>query len=280
MSRQPVPQARVQNDSAATDERSAGLSRRTFAKGLAWSTPVIAAAAAAPIAAAATGANCVATLTTGNAAAYTYSRLSATSAVFTWSDLFGDGKDFTLTLTAASMGNFNNMAINTANNLVLDSGQQGGEAVPSVRLSLDTLTHANTGGGEQVTVSFALGGTALAVEDLSYKIKDIDGFPAQDGNGGAERVSVSQGAGTIANSTWVQGTGTAADRWRLQTSVPFPYEVVPSSDAGNINMTVASTSAFTLDFIVNNSGRGGTDFPNQNIWIGPFAFTVTNPDCV
>ena len=252
-----------------------GLSRRSVVKGAAWSLPVIAAAVATPLAAAST-VNCTVAVTTATA---TYSRLSATSAVFTWTDLFGDGKDFTLTLTAVPNGAAN-MAINTTNNLVLDSSTQGNEALPSVRLSLDTLNLNNAGGGERVTFSFALGGVTTIVENLTYKIKDIDGFQADDGLGGTERVYLSAGAGAgTYNSDWITGQGTGANPWRPSTTAPN-VEVVPTNTGGNIAVTAATVGAFDLTFVGNNSGRAGTDRPIQNIWVGPFSFTAVNPECL
>lgn len=118
-----------------------GLSRRTVVQGAAWALPVIAAAVATPLAAASVA--CTAGLSTTTAS---YTRLSATSAVFTWVDVFGDGKDLTLTLSAVPNG-ANNMTINQTNNLLLDSTTQGGEAQPSVHLALDTADLRNIGGG-------------------------------------------------------------------------------------------------------------------------------------
>ncbi|WP_417505438.1 hypothetical protein [Microbacterium sp.] len=252
-----------------------GMSRRTIVKGAAWSLPVIAAAVATPLAAASTT-NCTATVSTSTA---TYTRLSATSSVFTWADLFGDGKDFTLTLSAVPNGAAN-MTINTTNNLVLDSSTQGNEALPSVRLSLDTVNLDNIGGGERVTFSFALDGVPSIVENLTYKIKDIDGFQALDGLGGAERVYLSAGAGTgVYNSDWIRGQGTSANPWRPFTGAPN-VEVIPTNTGGNIAVTAATVGAFDLTFVANNSGRAGTDRPNQNIWVGPFSFTAVNPACL
>lgn len=248
-----------------------GLSRRSVVRGAAWSLPVMAAALATPMAAAST--TCTATISTSTAA---YSRLSATSAVFTWGDVFGDGKDLTLTLTAVPNG-ASNMTINQANNFLLDSAPQGGEAQPSVRLSLDTADLRNIGGGERVTFSFALDGISTTVENLSYKIKDIDGVQAADGLGGAERVYVSDGTGTY-NTDWIRGQGTGANAWRPFTGAPNA-EVAPTSAAGNVSVTVAATSAFDLTFAANNSGRALGDRPNQNIWVGPFTFTALNPAC-
>lgn len=252
-----------------------GLSRRAVVKGAAWSLPVIAAAVATPLAAASTT-NCTAVINTSTA---TYSRLSATSAVFTWTDLFGDGKDFTLTLSAVPNGAAN-MTINTTNNFVLDSGTQGNESLPSVRLSLDTVNLNNVGGGERVTFSFALDGVPTIVENLTYKIKDIDGFQAVDGLGGAERVYLSAGAGSgTYNTDWIRGQGTSANPWRLFTGAPN-VEVIPTNPGGNISVSAPSIGAFDLTFVANNSGREGTDRPNQNIWVGPFSFTAVNPACL
>ncbi|MEV4669063.1 hypothetical protein [Microbacterium sp. LWO12-1.2] len=248
-----------------------GLSRRTVVQGAAWSLPVIAAAVSTPIAAASL--LCTAAISTTTA---TYTRLSATSAVFTWANLFGDGKDFTLTLTAVPNG-ATNMTINSTNNFVLDSGTQGGEAQPSVRLSLDTADLRNIGGGERVTFSFALDGAPATVDTLSYKIKDIDGFQAVDGLGGAERVYVSEGTGTY-NTDWIRGQGTSANPWRPFTGSPN-VEVIPTSAAGNVTVTAPAVSAFDLTFVANNSGRAVGDRPNQNIWVGPFSFTALNPAC-
>ncbi|WP_139256859.1 hypothetical protein [Herbiconiux ginsengi] len=250
---------------------NSGLSRRAVIQGAAWSLPVVALAVATPTAAASTV--CTATISTTTAA---YSRLSATSALFTWVAPFGDGKDLTLMLTAENNG-ASNMTINTTNNLVLDSSTQGGEAQASVRLSLDTADLRNIGGGERVTFNFALDGVPTTVNDLSYKIKDIDGVQALDNRGGAERVYLSEGAGTY-NATWIQGQGTGSDPWRPSTGSPNP-EVAPASAAGNVAVTVASVSAFSLTFIANNSGRAVGDRPNQNIWVGPFTFTALNPAC-
>lgn len=246
---------------------SHGLSRRTIVKSAAWSIPVVAAAAATPMSAASTA--CTKVLSTETAA---YVRADATAAQFTWTNVFGDGKDLTLTLGAAHIG-VAEIGINTASNLVQDVDMHGGEAKASVHLALSTLGLINNGGGERVTFAFALGGAATTVANLSYKIKDIDGFMALDGNGGAERVSVTAGTGTY-DSNWLQGAGTGTNRWRLSTSAPN-VEVDASSSAGNVNVTAASVSAFSLDFIVNNSGRSANDRPPQNIWVGPFTFEVS-----
>lgn len=257
------------NDAEVPESR--GLTRRAVVHGAAWSLPVIAAAAATPIAAASL--LCTAAISTTTAA---YSRLSATSAVFTWANVFGDGKDLTLTLTAVPNG-ATNMTINPTNNFVLDSGTQGGEAQPSVRLSLDTVDLRNIGGGERVTFSFALDGVPAPVDGLTYKIKDIDGFQAVDGLGGAERVYLSEGTGTY-NAAWIRGQGTSANPWRPFTGTPN-VEVIPSNAAGNVNVTMPPVSAFDLTFVANNSGRAVGDRPNQNIWIGPLSFTALNPAC-
>jgi len=259
-----------ENDTTA---QVGGLSRRSVVKGAAWSLPVIAAAVATPLAAASV--QCTATISTSTA---TYSRLSATSSVFTWGDVFGDGKDLTLTLTTVPNG-ASNMTINQANNFVLDSSQQGGEAEPSVRLSLDTADLRNIGGGQRVTFSFALDGVPTTVENLSYKIKDIDGMQAVDGLGGAERVYLSDGAGTgTYNTDWIRGQGTGTNPWRPFTGSPNA-EVAPGSAAGNVDVTAPSASAFSLTFAANNSGRAPGERPNQNIWVGPFSFTALNPAC-
>ena len=258
-------------ETTAHPNRAGGITRRTIVKGAAWSVPVIAAAAGAPIAAASVA--CTATVSTRTA---TYARLSATSAVFTWTGLFGSGQDLTLTLTAAPNG-ATNMTINPTNNLLLDASTQGGEAEPSVRLSLDTADLRNVGGGERVTFTFALAGAPLSVDALSYKIKDIDGVQAADGLGGAERVYLSDGTGTY-DPNWVRGQGTGANPWRPFTGSPNA-EVTPTSSAGNVAVALGSASAFSLTFVANNSGRAVGDRPNQNIWIGPFTFTATNPAC-
>ncbi|WP_307362413.1 hypothetical protein [Microbacterium murale] len=242
-------------------------------KGAAWSLPVIAAAISTPLAAASTAA-CSASLTTSTA---TYARLSTTASVFTWTDVFGDGKDLTLTLAAVHNG-VSNMTINSTNNLTLDSSLRGGETEPSVWLALDTADLRNIGGGERVTFSFALDGAPVTVNDLTYKIKDVDGMLAQDGRGGAERVSVSSGTGAY-NSAWIQGAGTGVDPWRLNTSVPT-VEVANGSSDGNVSVTATAISAFDLTFIANNSGRAIGERPPQNIWIGPLVFTAVNPACI
>lgn len=246
---------------------SRAVSRRTIVKSAAWSIPVVAAAAAAPMSAAST--SCTKHLSTATAA---YVRASATASQFTWTNPFGDGKDLTLTLSAVHAG-VPQMAINTANNLVQDVDMHGGEAVPSVHLALDTLGLVNNGGGETVTFAFALGGAATTVQNLQYKIKDIDGFMALDGNGGAERVSVTAGTGTY-DPVWLQGNGTPSNRWRLSTGAPN-VEVDAASSAGNVAVTAASVASFSLDFIVNNSGRAANDRPPQNIWVGPFTFDIS-----
>jgi len=248
---------------------SHGLSRRTIVKSAAWSIPVVAAAAATPMSAA-SGA-CTLNLSTETAA---YARVDATAAQFTWTNPFGDGKDLTLSLGAAHIG-VPEMDINTAANLVQDFDMHGGEAKASVHLALNTLGLVNNGGGERVTFAFALGGAATTVDNLSYKIKDIDGFQAADGNGGAERVSVTAGTGTY-DPAWITGSGVPTDRWRLTPSIPNANSDVPaSSSVGNVGVSAGSVSSFSLDFIVNNSGRSANDRPPQNIWVGPFTFAVS-----
>ncbi|WP_165808057.1 hypothetical protein [Microbacterium sp. TPD7012] len=233
--------------------------------------PVIAAAVATPLTAASVA--CTAALSTSTAV---YSRLSGTSSLFTWVDVFGDGKDLTLTLSAVPNG-ASNMTINQTNNLRLDSATVGGEAQPSVHLALDTADLRNLGGGQRVTFSFALDGVATTVSDLGYTIKDIDGVQALDGLGGAERVYVSEGTGTY-NSDWIRGQGTGTNAWRPFTGSPNP-EVAPTSAAGNVRVTASGVSAFDLTFVANNSGRALGERPPQNIWIGPLTFTALNPVC-
>lgn len=258
-------------DNEATVSTKA-VSRRTVVQAAAWSLPVIAAAATIPMAAASV--NCVATVSSATAS---YAKLSATSAVFTWTNIFGDGKDLTLTLVSVPNG-ATNMTINQTNNFVLDPAMQGGEAQPSVRLSMDTVDLRNIAGGQRVTFSFAFDGAPTTVDALSYTIKDIDGVQALDGLGGAERVYLSEGTGTY-NSDWIRGQGTGANPWRPFTGAPNS-EVIPSSGAGNVAVSLPQASAFSLTFVANNSGRSINDRPNQNIWVGPFSFTAVNPACV
>lgn len=249
---------------------SNGVSRRTIVKGAAWSIPILAVTAAVPTAAA-SGA-CTKHLSTTTAA---YARASALAAQFVWTNVFGDGKDLTLALTASAAGWPGVMEINQTENLVLDTDMHGGEAQPSVHLALQTLTLQNTGGGEKVTFAFALGGTATTVSNLAYTIKDIDGFQALDGKGGAERVFVSGGSGTY-DPAWIAGSGTDADRWRLAPTIPnVDADIDGSSSNGNVDVSAGSVSSFDLTFLANNSGRPANDRPPQNIWIGPLTFDIS-----
>src|SRR5690242_13667152 len=120
----PRSAARVDQSVDSSIGDSKAVSRRAVTKGIVWSVPVVAAAAAVPMAVASTG--CTPVSFTSQAAAFT--RNSATSAMFTWVDALGDGRDLTLTFSAVYTGQNNppNMAINTTSNLTLDTALQGG----------------------------------------------------------------------------------------------------------------------------------------------------------
>ncbi|MGB4137279.1 MAG: hypothetical protein WA971_11995 [Microbacterium sp.] len=58
-----------------------------------------------------------------------------------------------------------------------------------------------------MTFTITLGGTAVSVMRLTYKIKDIDGLMAWDGRGSGERLHVSAGYARppIPPGSWVRG---------------------------------------------------------------------------
>lgn len=262
---------------AAEGDGQGQLSRRTVTRAMAWSVPVVALTAATPLAAASTVCTTVISSTTA-----VYTRVSSLLSRFTWTNLFGDGKDLTLTFGATHTGD-PNILIEHSANLLLDSAMHGGEALPSVRFALDTQNFANVAGGETVTFSFAYDSMPITVENLMFKIKDIDGKRADSPDlTGAERVSITGGGvGTIVNPAVLRGNGTGGDRWRLRQAYAEANDglVDDSSTDGNVDVVYAATSQFTMDFVANNSGRSPGDDPTQNIWVGPFTFTVNNPAC-
>lgn len=158
-------------------------SRRAVVRGVAWTVPVVAAAATAP--------------------AYAASYCPAVT--LTWTD-YTVGSQFTsatvsgITVTLTSSG-----ANTAANNRTISSTQTGGQS-SNLRLYSTTSTSPQT-----ATFSFSRNGVPINVINLQFSLLDIDSGLNPDGSTAwYDQVSVGTTgySGGIVNSTYVIGNGT------------------------------------------------------------------------
>lgn len=104
-------------------------------------------------------------------------------------------------------------------------------------------------------------------------------FNNTSSNSGAERVRVSSPStitGTVANSSYLTGTGTIADGWRRRpNSTPNLLDLSNTSNAGNVALSSPALSSFTVGFrLLDNTS---TPPANYNIWLTPIMFTLLCP---
>lgn len=257
------------------------VTRRAVALGAAWSAPAILLATAAPAQAASLPA-CKPVQLIADWSSASYVRTSATTGTYTWLNPLGNGSIpvLTLTVTATVIGpTFSSLA---AANLTATAGPTGGASVPGLDLSLNLLKHTTTttNTGADYTFSFS-----QAVTNVGFAITDIDGayFGGLSSNSGAERVTLSSPSpisGTIVNSAYLTGTGTSGDGWRRRpNSSPNTTSLSSSSNAGNVSVTAAALSQFTLGFrlLDNTTTVGGGPTGSDNIWLTPISFTLLCP---
>lgn len=245
-------------------------------KGAVWTTPAVILATAAPAAAASNACTPAQLVTDWTSAAYT--RTSPTTGVYTWLNPLGNGSVpvLTLTVTATVVGpTFSSV---NANNLTGTAGPIGGTPGPGLDLGLTRLrsTTNTTVTGADYTFAFS-----QPVLNASFTIADIDGaaFNGNSNNAGAERVSLSSAsamAGTVQNTAYVTGSGTSADPWRRRPNSVPPMSALPNtSTAGDVHVTAAALSQFTLGYrLLDNTATGSAGY---NIWLTPILFTLPCP---
>lgn len=258
--------------------RRGSVPRRAVVAGGAWVAPAVLLATAAPAAAASTPpCQPVQLATDWTSAAYV--RTSATSGTYTWVNPLGNGSIpvLTLTVTATRVGTaFTSLG---AANLTSTAAPIGGQSVPGLDLNLilDQHTTNTTNTGADYTFAFS-----QAVTNVSFTLTDIDEayFNNLATNSGTERVTLgspSAMSGSIVNSGYLTGTGVAGDAWRRRpNSTPNVDNLANSSSAGNVNVTSAALSQFTVGYrlLNNTSATGGSGF---NIWLTPIMFTLLCP---
>jgi hypothetical protein len=207
-----------------------------------------------------------------------YVRTSATSGTYTWVNPLGNGSIplLTLNISAAVVGpTFTTIA---AADLTGAAGPTGGQAVPGLDLSLnlnqDTTNTTNT--GADFTFAFS-----QAVTNLSFAITDIDGtyFNNLSSNSGAERVTLASPSaisGSVVDSGYLTGTGVVGDAWRRRpNSIPNVINLPGSSSSGNVNVTSAALSQFTVGFrLLDNTTAKPS---NDNLFLTPIMFTLLCP---
>lgn len=158
----------------------------------------------------------------------------------------------------------------------------GGQSVPGLDLSLNLLKHTTntTNTGADYTFTFS-----QAVTNVGFSITDIDGtyFGGNSNNAGAERVSLSSPSpisGSIVSSAYLTGTGSSADPWRRRpNSSPNTSQLLNTSSAGNVSVTSAALSQFTLGYrlLDNTTTVGGGPGGSYNIWLTPITFALLCP---
>jgi hypothetical protein len=257
---------------SGTSAPAGSLGRRRIVQGAAWSVPVIVMGSAAP--ALAVSPPCVATIDWTNA---TFLRTDYLNATFTWTNLFGAGKNLVLAVTATGVNV--NAVPNTTSNLTYTGGTVSGQPDGGLDLSLDNLADSAGLTGEDVAFAFTYGGSPITVTNLSFMIGDIDGAYHVSGanadNKAAEWVSINAGTGVIQDTAYVGGAGTVADPWiRRNPSNPDTNGIATSATTGSVAIANPSTSGFTVRFRLDSGALG-----NYNLWITPFQFTIKNPAC-
>lgn len=257
---------------------TAQIGRRTLVAGAAWSAPAILLATAAPAAAASVPPCRPVTLVTDWTSS-SWVRTSASTGTYTWVNPLGNGSIpvLTLTITASVVGSsFTSLA---SGNLTGTAGPTGGFSQPGLNLSINLTkkTTTTTDTGADFLFSFS-----QPVTGLTTTITDIDGgyLGGNSSNSGAERVRLSSPSaitGTITDSAYLTGTGTSTDAWRRRpNSTPNVNNLLNTSSAGNVALTSAALSSFTLGFRVLDTTS--TAFPaNYNLWLTPIMFTLLCP---
>lgn len=164
-------------------------------------------------------------------------------------------------------------------NLTAVPGPTGGQSVPGLALSLNLLQHTTnlTNTGADYTFTFS-----RPVTNLAYTVTDVDGtyFGGISSNSGAERVTLSSPSpisGTPTNPAYLTGTGVSGDAWRRRpNSTPNVIDLAKTSASGNVSVTSAALSQFTLGFrLLDSTTAVGAG--NFNLWLTPFTFTLLCP---
>lgn len=259
--------------------RQAGLparvARRSLVTGAVWSAPAILIATAAPAAAASAG--CAPVRLVADWTSPFYVRTGPTTGVYTWVDPLGNGSIPVLTLTVSATVVGPAFTTLRASDLAGTPGPTGGSSAPGLELALALLrsTTSSTVTGADYTFTFS-----RPVTTLGFAVTDIDGtgFNANGRGAGAERVFLSGApiSGVVATASYLTGSGTAVDPWRRKpNSSPSLVDLPPTSNAGNVDVTAASVSSFTLGYrLLDNTSSPGAPY---SISLTPFAFTLPCP---
>jgi hypothetical protein len=257
------------------------LSRKTVLRSTAWSVPVVAIGAAAP-AFAASGFNC--NPIEPDPAAATYTRESDTVGFFTWANIFGEGKDLVMKFTSTLTSGNTSSVITPGQNLQYTTGSYGGWTRGGVTLALtSTSTEDVDHQGQDVRIEFFYDGSPTIVNDIRYRVSDIDGAAVTSAGpgtiqGGAERVWFAQGATgrLVAPNDFLAGDGSMNNPFRRQVpSVPAAADAQPTDGfATVVNNGINNVNVVRLRFRVNNSGRNVDTV--SRVWVAPPMFEIAN----
>ena len=216
------------------------LERRTFAKGIAWSVPVVVAASAAP----AVAASCAAVTIDWDTTTLSGGAVTVGTT--------------TMRVTRAGSGS------GTANDLTVRSGPMGG--VNERFLQLERATPAKT---TSATYTFTF---SQPVSNLTFSVYDID---ATIGSGWIDGVSFSSGFSATSTGATLTGTGTAASPF--QPSQPATTGNLSGSDArGNVTVSYAGPlTSFTITYTNVYTGTNSVS-GNQGIGVSDLTFTPSS----
>ncbi|MFV0462003.1 MAG: hypothetical protein ACK5MP_02220 [Nostocoides sp.] len=214
----------------------------------AWASPGIVISTGTP-ALASSPAACVPQTLTADFSTTAYVRTSASSATYTWTDPYGTGVDLTLTIAAS---------------LIAGGGNIDSESLTTLAF---VGTTGNTGvalsysGRQNVAYSYSFN---LPVTSVSYVLTDID-------KSEAVWVTPTPASGTIANSTYLTGSGTQADPWtRSSGSVEIDNN---TSNQGNVSVAYGSGLMSSFQVVVG----GGTPPNTRTVYLTSLTFTTVCP---
>lgn len=225
------------------------LSRRSVARGFAWTVPAVAVTAAAP----AFAASMPCTLQTVS----TFSTATPTAAITTNKGTGSDG--VTVTATATKSGTFNTAV---QYNMTSPDGK-------FIQLA------QNPGSGQYQELTFTF---SQPVYNLSFVVADVDYLNNMNGTY-KDGVVVQQVNGatpvytTTAKGSNVTGSGTTSSPFQpVSTTTQYVY----SDAAGQVTVKVNPTTGVTTFSIRYSDLANRTDSLSQQIYIGGITYTTTN----
>ena len=271
----------------AEDAQTRKITRRTIAKGAAWSVPVIAASVAAPLAQASKPCNGSALI---NQATATFVNQDKWNAYYEWASVFRPNDHLRLTahstLTSTDGGQIG--PVNLTEGVRDGAGTFGGVSGATRALQLvDIGPGQGTSNPGWVTVrtdfewTYALPCAKFfpyTIPTVSFAIVDIDGIIAGDNSGGVERVWLNSAgsSGTIQNTSWLTGTGTPANPWRRAQNATGAFDQPNTSGIGRVNVTVSGQTGFSIGFRARATQAVGNNFA-ETIYVTNVNGSVLTP---